>query len=156
METTERAELQRQLTAITAHESSVSSQIKKLETSLEKEVFLNKVAADERKRQMELIRDAENKIVESGEKLAETEHKRKELQRESRNHIEHLEKKISDQAETFHRIVQDQSAHVEQVAAGMQASQEKAAQAMEARIKEFEGKVLLMEKNMHATLTIIL
>lgn len=153
METTERAELQRQLTAITTHESSVSSQIKKLETSLEKELFLNKVAADERKRQMELIRDAENKIVESGEKLAETEHKRKELQRESRNHIEHLEKKILDQAEAFQRIVQDQSSHVEQVAAGMQASQETAALAMEARIKEFEGKVLLMEKNMHATLS---
>lgn len=153
METTERAELQRQLTAITTHESTVSSQIKKLETNLEKELFLNKVAADERKRQMELIRDAENKIVESGEKLAETEHKRKELQRESRNHIEHLEKKILDQAEEFQRIVQDQSAHVEQVAADMQTSQEKAAQAMEARIKEFEGKVLLMEKNMHATLS---
>lgn len=153
MESTERSELQRQVTAITSHESTVSSQIKKLEAGLEKGQFLNKVAADERKRQMELIREAESKIVESNDKLAEAEHKQKELQRESRNHIEFLEKKLEDQAQAFEQIIQEQSNHVEQVAASMRTSQEKAAHAMEGRIKEFEGKVRTMEENMHTALS---
>ena len=49
--------------------------------------------------------DAESKIVESKEKLAETDHKRIENQREFRKHIEFLEKQIAEQGDTFQRAL---------------------------------------------------
>ena len=152
MESTERLELQKQVDAITAHESTVNSQLKKLQKDLEKEMFMNKVAADERNRHLELIREAESRIIESKEKLAEADQKRIESQRESRNLISNLERAIADQASDFSALVQEKGVYIDQVASDMSASQAKATQVMESKFISFEKKIALMENNLHEAL----
>lgn len=149
LEGTERGELQRQLAAITALESSVEGKIKKLQTDLEKEKFMHKVAADERKRQTEQIREAEGRLVEANERLEECDLKRRELQKESRAHVESLQRQLAEQAEEFRLLLHESQRHTDEVAADVQA---KAAREAEARFREHAAKAAAAEKSMHAAL----